>query len=68
MLQHVAEKTGIPEERFVTNVRTRGNTSSASIGIALAEAAEEGRFQSGDTVLLVSFGGGLTWGLLVLQW
>lgn len=68
MIQHVAAKMGIPEERFVTNVQLRGNTSSASIPLALAEAEAGGRFTTGDKVLLVCFGGGLTWGLAVLEW
>ncbi len=68
LIEHVARRMGIPEDRFVANARTRGNTSSASIGIALAEAAEAGRFAPGDRILLVAFGGGLTWGLLVLEW
>ncbi len=68
MIEHVAARMRIAPERFVTNVQTRGNTSSASIGIALAEAAAAGRFAPGDTILLVAFGGGLTWGLLVLEW
>lgn len=68
MVQHVSEKMGIPENRFVTNIQMRGNTSSASIGIAMAEAAADGRFRPGDKILLVAFGGGLTWGLLVLEW
>ncbi len=68
MVEHVADQMRIPLDRFVTNVQTRGNTSSASIGIALAEAAAAGRFTRGDRILLVAFGGGLTWGLLVLEW
>jgi 3-oxoacyl-[acyl-carrier-protein] synthase-3 len=68
MIQHVALKMRIPEERFFVNIQTRGNTSSASIAIALAEAAAQGRFAPGDKVLLVAFGGGLTWALAVVEW
>lgn len=68
IIEHVARRMGIAEERFVTNVQRRGNTSSASIGIALAEAADAGRFSPGDRILLAAYGGGLTWGLLVLEW
>jgi 3-oxoacyl-[acyl-carrier-protein] synthase-3 len=68
LIEDAAARLGIAEARFVTNVQTRGNTSSASIGVALAEAEEAGRFSPGDTVLLVAFGGGLTWGLVALEW
>ncbi len=68
MIQHVAERMDLPADRFVTNVARRGNTSSASIPVAMAEAAAEGRFQPGDKLILVAFGGGLTWGMAVIEW
>ena len=68
MIENVAKEMGIPMERFVMNIQTRGNTSSASIGIAMAEAAEEGRFRAGDKLILVGFGGGLTWAAAALEW
>ncbi|HEX2517450.1 MAG TPA: beta-ketoacyl-ACP synthase III [Chloroflexota bacterium] len=59
---------GIPLERTFVNVDRYGNTSAASIPIALCEAVEEGRVRPGAHVLLAGFGGGLTWGASVLRW
>ena len=50
------------------NVQKYGNTSAASIGLAMDEAAREGRLQPGDKVMLVAFGGGFTWGAMLLEW
>jgi 3-oxoacyl-[acyl-carrier-protein] synthase-3 len=55
-------------ERFAVNVDKYGNTSTASIPIAVCEAVEEGKLQRGDNTVLVGFGAGLTWGSLALQW
>jgi 3-oxoacyl-[acyl-carrier-protein] synthase-3 len=52
----------------MVNLHKYGNMSAASIPVALAEAAREGRMKEGDTLLLVGFGGGLTWGASVLVW
>jgi 3-oxoacyl-[acyl-carrier-protein] synthase-3 len=52
----------------VINIERYGNTSTASIPIAVTEAAEAGRVHPGDHLVLVGFGGGLTWGAMVLQW
>jgi 3-oxoacyl-[acyl-carrier-protein] synthase III len=68
VIQSVAQAKGIPLDRFVVNLERYGNTSSASIGLALTEAAREGRFKDGDIVLLVGFGGGLSWGAAALRW
>lgn len=68
MIEHIAAELEIPRERFVMNIQSRGNTSSASIGIALAEAEAENRFQTGDKLLLIGFGGGLTWAAMALEW
>ncbi|HEX2324862.1 MAG TPA: beta-ketoacyl-ACP synthase III [Chloroflexota bacterium] len=59
---------GIPLERTFVNVDRYGNTSAASIPIALCEAVEEGRVHPGAHILLAGFGGGLTWGASVLRW
>ena len=59
---------GIPLERTFVNVDRYGNTSAASIPIALCEAVEEGRVRPGAHILLAGFGGGLTWGASVLRW
>jgi 3-oxoacyl-[acyl-carrier-protein] synthase-3 len=57
-----------PSEKVFVNVEKYGNTASASIPIALCEAVEQGRLHPGDNLLLVGFGGGLTWGAAALQW
>jgi 3-oxoacyl-[acyl-carrier-protein] synthase III len=66
--QTVSEKTGIPMDRFVMNIERFGNTSSASIGLALEEAWRTDRFKKGDYVLLIGFGGGLSWAGAVIRW
>lgn len=58
----------IPRERVYVNLQRYGNTSAASIPIALCEAVEEGRLQPGDHTVLVGFGAGLTWGAVTLRW
>ena len=63
-----ASRLGIPLEKVVMNIHEYGNTSSASIPLALAEAWENGRIEPGDHVLLVGFGAGLTWGATVMKW
>lgn len=57
----------VPEEKFYMNIQRYGNTSAASIPVALVEALEEGRCQPGDTVALVGFGAGLTWASAVVH-
>lgn len=66
--QCVSERTGIPMERFVMNIERYGNTSSASIGLALEEAWRTDRFKKGDYIFLIGFGGGLSWAGAVLKW
>ncbi|MEF2965267.1 beta-ketoacyl-ACP synthase III [Paenibacillus sp. M1] len=68
IIQSAMQRLELPEEKCVINVDKYANTSAASIPLALVEAAEEGRIKEGDTVLLVGFGGGLTWGASVLVW
>jgi 3-oxoacyl-[acyl-carrier-protein] synthase-3 len=63
-----AKKLGIPVEKFYVNVDRRGNCSSASVLMALREAVEEGRVKKGDLVMLLSFGGGLTWASMLVEW
>ena len=63
-----AKKLGIPVEKFYVNVDRRGNCSSASVLMALCEAVEEGRIRKGDLVMLMSFGGGLTWASMLVEW
>ena len=64
----VAERLGIPLERSVVDVAEVGNTSAASIPIALDRAYRAGRMKDGDLVLFTSFGAGLTWGATVMRW
>lgn len=68
IMEAVAQRLGIPREKVVVNVDKYGNTSTATIPIALAETSREGRLKKGDTVLMVSFGGGFTWGGIVMKW
>lgn len=64
----VASKLGVDESKIYSNISMHGNTSSASIPIALDECVEAGRVKEGDLVVLASFGGGVTWGGVVLRW
>lgn len=68
IIEAAARGLRMPMERFVVNIDRYGNTSAASIPIALCEAMEHGRIRAGDHLVMVGFGGGLTWGALALQW
>ncbi|MFM8357377.1 MAG: 3-oxoacyl-[acyl-carrier-protein] synthase III C-terminal domain-containing protein, partial [Verrucomicrobiota bacterium] len=68
ILNAVAERLGARDDQVFVNVHRYGNTSAASVAIALDEAVREGRLQRGDLVLLVVFGAGLTWGAAVIEW
>jgi 3-oxoacyl-[acyl-carrier-protein] synthase-3 len=63
-----AKKLGIAPEKVVRTVAQHGNTSAASIPLALSVASAEGRLKKGDLVLLESMGGGFTWGAILLRW
>ncbi|MBO3759782.1 beta-ketoacyl-ACP synthase III [Ciceribacter sp. L1K22] len=63
-----AKKLGIPPEKVVVTVDQHGNTSAASIPLALATAGADGRIKRGDLVLLEAMGGGFTWGAVLLRW
>ena len=63
-----AKKLGIPLEKVVITVDLHGNTSAASIPLALAVAASDGRIKKGDLVMLEAMGGGFTWGAVLLRW
>ena len=67
IIQVVGKRLGIPEERVFVNLDRFGNTSAASVPIALAEAKAQGRFAAGDLVLVVAFGGGLTWASALMR-
>ncbi len=64
----VANKLNVDSSRVYSNIAMHGNTSSASIPIALDECVEAGRIREGDLVLLASFGGGVTWGGVLIRW
>lgn len=66
--QSARERFGVPMERIVSNVDRYGNTSAASIPIALQEALDDGRVKKDNLVLVVGFGAGLTWGSCLLRW
>lgn len=68
ILQAAARNLNLDKQVFVSNLAMYGNTSAASIPIALTEAIESGRIQPGDYVVLVGFGGGLSWGAMVVKW
>ena len=68
ILTAVAERLEIPQERVFINVEKYGNTSSASIAVALYDAVQANKIKKGDAVVLVAFGGGLTWGSALLKW
>ena len=63
----VASRLGVPEEKVYSNIAEMGNTSSASIPIALDECIQSGRIKEGSVVLLTAFGGGVTWGGTVIR-
>lgn len=68
IIDATAKRLGVPMERVFINLDRYGNTSAATIPIALAEAADQGRLNPGDYVLATAFGGGLTWASSVVRW
>jgi 3-oxoacyl-[acyl-carrier-protein] synthase-3 len=62
------QRLDLPDEKMVKTVHKYGNTSSSSIPLALCDALEEGKIKENDLLVLVGFGGGLTWGALTLRW
>ena len=64
----VADRLNVDLSKVYSNIAVHGNTSSASIPIALDECVEAGRIKEGDLVLMASFGGGVTWGAVLMQW
>jgi 3-oxoacyl-[acyl-carrier-protein] synthase-3 len=68
IISAACQRLGIPEEKAVVVIDRYGNTSSASIPLALADALETDRLHAGDNVLLTGFGGGMTWASAVLRW
>ncbi len=68
IIQAIAKRLNLPEEKVFVNIHKYGNTSSASIPIALDEANRSGRIKEGDLLLLNAFGAGLTWGAALVRW
>lgn len=68
IIEASAKRLGIDLERYIINIHKYGNTVSASVGLALEEARQDGRFAPGNTAVLVAMGAGLTWGGLALRW
>ncbi|MBV1816635.1 beta-ketoacyl-ACP synthase III [Clostridium cochlearium] len=68
IIDHVARKFNIDKDKFYINIHNYGNTSAASIPIALAEVDEQGLLKKGDNIILVGFGGGLTWAASLIKW
>jgi len=68
IIEAAAKRLDLPSERFVRNVERYGNTSAASIPLAMDEAVRAGQIKPGDNVLLSSFGAGMSWASLVLRW
>ncbi len=67
ILHQVADRAGMPMDKFIINIHEYGNTSSASIPIALDEAVTDGRIQPGQTVLMCALGAGISWGATVVR-
>jgi 3-oxoacyl-[acyl-carrier-protein] synthase-3 len=67
IIESAARMMGLPLEKFFINIHKYGNTSAASVPLALVEAIEEGRIQDGNTIAVAAFGGGLSWGSAVIQ-
>jgi 3-oxoacyl-[acyl-carrier-protein] synthase-3 len=68
IIRSASKYLGISQDKVFTNLHKYGNTSTASIPIALCEAIEEGRVQTNDKIVMVGFGGGLSWGASVVKW
>jgi 3-oxoacyl-[acyl-carrier-protein] synthase-3 len=68
IIEHVQRQLGIPEEKTYINIEKYGNTSAASVPMALAEAVAAGRIKPGDNILMVAFGAGYTAGAAVVDW
>jgi 3-oxoacyl-[acyl-carrier-protein] synthase-3 len=68
IIQAAAKRLGMPMEKVFVNIHKYGNTSAASVPIALDEAVQTGRIQDGDYILLEAFGGGLTWASSLIRW
>jgi len=68
IISAVGDRLGAKKEQVYVNVDKYGNTSAASVAIALDQAVEDGVVERGDLILMVVFGAGLTWGAAVIEW
>lgn len=68
IIDGAAKRIDIDDEKVFKNLHKYGNTSGASIPVALCEALDEGRIKRGDKIVIVGFGGGLTWGAALIEW
>jgi 3-oxoacyl-[acyl-carrier-protein] synthase-3 len=68
IIQATADRIGIPMDKVIVNIDRYGNTSAASIPIALDEAIRDGRIKYGDYIILEAFGGGFTWASILIKW
>ena len=68
IIQAIGKRLSLPMEKVIVNIDRYGNTSAASIPIALDEAVRDGRIKDGDMIAMVAFGGGLTWAASVVRW
>ena len=66
--QFIQRKFGLSDDQVFNNIMKYGNTTAASIPIALTEAWEQGRIKEGDLVVLAAFGSGFTWGSVMIRW
>ncbi|MEP0712394.1 beta-ketoacyl-ACP synthase III [Algoriphagus sp.] len=66
--QYIQKQLGLPDEKVFNNIMTKGNTTAATIPIALSEAWEQGKIKEGDLICLAAFGSGFTWASALLQW
>ena len=68
IISALGQRLGVPDHKVIVNLQKVGNTSAASIPIALDSAVRDGRVQAGNLVLLCAFGGGLTWASSLIRW
>lgn len=68
IINAVSRRLGLPEEKFFINIGSVGNTSSASIPIAIDEAVRSGKIKEGNKILMIGYGGGLSWGGVLFEW
>ena len=68
IIDDAAKKLKISKDKFYVNLESYGNTSAASVPIAFSEVVNKGLLNKGDKIILVAFGGGLTWAGILLEW